>query len=716
MSMAQRPPAVYEPGELDRIRRKLGDIDSEEAKRIASKLGGEVGVERGTPTATNTYRQPRTRQETVTVSVGGRGSAGPRPTRRVEMLSDDQDARPQRAVSPKRKGKGESDPEADYSDDPSVSMKATYTERLKMDRYAGQPEFEIKNSSQTFFSMISLFGEPADPVNSIFVTKRMNEYYGRLEALVASTRTLLPRNNIARAELLKKQDPFALRVLDTIRNWNIERLASDLSRLQAKPRDVVVGDMADILKAFYKPLYILGRLDPEIHVRDAFRALQKQLLMENPVEAKEKYGPHFRSALASYIYLARSVRFLLYPLLLKLLSDKWLSYEDFFMQRRRRFEAFLGVSEAERIKAPAEDYATAVRKAADVSASVTENTETDTTAIVEQEKGNATEESNTETAIDPGESNKAPHPRNRARDRGLETLESLFPQAGWQQLDSWPDLYPYFADVFDLKKSFEMVSPSDALHQVVILMHILEELFYGLRYVEFGTLSKEDKEEERADLVISRIIHEWHDYLEDSLGKEYLPRLTEYARLVDGSPESRTSNYAKRTLTELLWVKRLNFLPYLRFETSITSHPYRKQDSVPLYAAVRELRKILSGVAAGIEEGIKNKSSGPFNGIDNPMEPYNFQIPNPVSKRLDALLGGKNSKKKTNAALVFFALSVVVVLDTIINDKESHAYSDPADCPFRSINGEGIKPVFGVDQRVNADTLFKNSLKNKADQ
>jgi hypothetical protein len=213
--------------------------------------------------------------------------------------------------------------------------------------------------------------------------------------------------------------------------------------------------------------------------------------------------------------------------------------------------------------------------------------------------------------------------------------------------------------------------------------------------------------------VISRIINEWHGYLEDSLGKEYLPRLTEYARLVDGSPESRTSNYAKRTLTELLWVKRLNFLPYLRFESSVTSHPYRKQDSVPLYSAVRELRKVLTGVAAGIEAGIKSKSSGPFNGIDNPMEPYNFQIPNPVSKRLDALLGGKTSKKKTNAALVFFTLSVVVVLDSIINDKDSYAYTDPADCPFRSINGEGIKPLFGVDQRVNADLLFKTSLTTK---
>jgi hypothetical protein len=35
--------------------------------------------------------------------------------------------------------------------------------------------------------------------------------------------------------------------------------------------------------------------------------------------------------------------------------------------------------------------------------------------------------------------------------------------------------------------------------------------------------------------------------------------------------------------------------------------------------------------------------------------------------RLDILLGGKDSKKKTNAALVFFSLSVVTVLDHLIN-------------------------------------------------
>jgi hypothetical protein len=63
----------------------------------------------------------------------------------------------------------------------------------------------------------------------------MNEYYGRLELLVTSTRNMLPRNNVQRTETLRNNSPFAFRVLETIRHWNIERIASELAHLQAKP-------------------------------------------------------------------------------------------------------------------------------------------------------------------------------------------------------------------------------------------------------------------------------------------------------------------------------------------------------------------------------------------------------------------------------------------------------------------------------------------------
>jgi hypothetical protein len=35
----QKPKAIYEPGELDKVRKNLGDISPEEAMRVASVLG-----------------------------------------------------------------------------------------------------------------------------------------------------------------------------------------------------------------------------------------------------------------------------------------------------------------------------------------------------------------------------------------------------------------------------------------------------------------------------------------------------------------------------------------------------------------------------------------------------------------------------------------------------------------------------------------------------
>ena len=41
----KKPVARYEPGELERTRKNLGNIDKEEALKMIKTLGGEIGVE-----------------------------------------------------------------------------------------------------------------------------------------------------------------------------------------------------------------------------------------------------------------------------------------------------------------------------------------------------------------------------------------------------------------------------------------------------------------------------------------------------------------------------------------------------------------------------------------------------------------------------------------------------------------------------------------------
>jgi hypothetical protein len=263
-----------------------------------------------------------------------------------------------------------------------------------------------------------------------------------------------------------------------------------------------------------------------------------------------------------------------------------------------------------------------------------------------------------------------------------------------------------------LKKGIINISPTDPMQQILILMRILNELFFGLRYVSFGNIHGLSGNTERIDGIMGEIINNWNYYIELCFEKEYLPRLTNYIRIMEGSPEERTSIYTKKLITELQWLKRLFFLPFHKFE-SLVPPPFQKGEINPIYVKIKTLRKYLTAVAAGIEQG--NKAGGaeahaPCDGIDNPWDPYVFQVPNPLSIRLDALLG---PKIKNNASLIYFALAVTAVLDYLVNNENSWAYGPQTGPLFRSEKGEGLVPLSGVDKRIDADALFKQVLKQR---
>jgi hypothetical protein len=713
--MAKKAKAVYAPGELDRVRGKLGELDAEEAKRMARILGGEVGYER--TREEDERRKPRTgrvRRETVEMVVGsGRpGSSGSAPKRRVDIVALEgggDEASLKKAVKLRKA--------ADTADDPSVPVKISYFERVKMDRYASQPEFDIKSPSQALFSMLSIFNDPPDYVNPLFVNKRIGDYYRRIEQLVTSTRTLFPRNNLKRSERMKKTSPFVFSILDTIRYWNLERITGDLSKIQSHPRTAKVVEFADILKAVYKPLFILEGLDQEIHIKGSYKLLYKLLYIENPMDAKEKYQDLIRNALVAFGDIRRDVHYLLYPLLLRMLSDRWLPYERFFLERRQRFMAFLNVSPQDQINpadmiAPQGESGGAEKAPAGEGEpeAKEEKPAPESPAAAGQEA--VTEDPDDPEVIERKAKRAALEAEQKALDRGLAVLESLFPKAGWDRLSSFPDLYPYFADTFNLKRGFELIAPTDPLLQTAVLMFILEELLFGLRYVSFGTIIGADGSPIRVEDYLGSIINNWQRYIDLGFNKEYLPRLIEYCRILENTADSRTSVYAKRTLNELHWAKRLYFLPYYKFE-SLGPPPFQKRDTTPIYGEIRLLRKYLSEVAQGIEQGNSQggaEAQAPCDGIDNPWEPYNFEVPNPVSLRLDALLG---AKKRNNASLIYFTLAVTIVLDHLVNNENSWAYEGRPGPLFRSIDGEGHMPLFGVETKIDADVIFRQVMKQK---
>jgi hypothetical protein len=721
---------VYAPGELDRVRNKLGAIDENEAKRMAGLLGGEVGAERFT-------------EKEGSANKGGRIVRTARPAKKTGAALGGTSPAAMRAAARKAgaaASKARAAASAGPMDNPAVPIRLSYFERLKMDRYAAQDEFEIKSFAQTVTSTFAFFNRPPDFISSVFITKRMNQYFQKIETLVNATRTMFPKNNRALNDQIQKASVFVFSVLDAIRFWNIERIATDLARMQARPRGVVLTDFVDILKAVYKPLFILERLNTQAHIKESYKFLYRFLCIEEPMNAKEKYEELILRAVSTYETIENDIRYLLYPLLLKLLSPNWLSYEDFFSQRRNRFMAFLEVKDEDRIipksmeeleaeeeefEEEAEDAGEEASEAAQESAA--ESAEDDALESVAGAANNADAGEKAGAAGGAGSVGatagsagatagaRASNDRQsfitaaqKSLDRSFSFMETLFPHAGWDKMSEFPDIYPYFRSVFRLKKDYELLAPSDAMLQVIVLTRTLQEMFFGLRYVSFSDILVSQTNERLAE-ALGGLINNWPNH-EITFEKEYLSRLTEYCRLLESSDS--TSAYTKRLYNEIQWVRKLFFFPYYRFETFSPS-PIPRNSVKAVYPEIRRLRKLLTIVVSGIETGNKNGGAAVkavCDGIDNPWDTYNFQVANPVSKRLNMLLG---SKKRNNAALVSFSLMVVTILDHITNFEDSWAYPADVGALFRSVNGEGNIPQFGVDEKIDADLIFKQVIKEQ---
>ena len=689
--MAKKPSAIYEPGELEKVRGRLGPVDETEARRIAQKLGGEVGTEKSvvTPPVKKTSYVRRDKGDLSASDHKGRRSGRPVDTAGY----DDGFGRTQAAA------KQANDP----SDDPNIQLRTSYFERIKIDRYAAQPEFEIKSSFQAFISILFFFGDPTDNLNPHFVSSRIGVYYKKIELLVNAARALLPRNNARRSERFKKASPYYLSILDVMRYWDIEHINEELIKIQAQQRQATALDFAEIMRCIYRPIFILEKLNMDNHIKGAFKVLYKVVCVDDPTEQKERIQSIIRTALSAFSDIRLEVHFGLYPLLMKYISDRWFPYEQLFIERRRRFMSFLGLSENDQIQPM------------DPNASLVENADLDAEENINKDEEAAREEGAASDDPEKKAREEAEKVEKKAMDHSVKVLESLFPKAGWDKLEEYPDLYPYFVTTYELRRGYELIGPSDPLQQVAVLMHIIEDICVGLRNVTFGTAVGPDGNPAQINELIGSTIANWRRYIEDSFNKEYLPRLTEYCGIIEHSAESRISSFAKKSLNGLRWIRRLYFLPYFKFE-SVGPPPFQKQDVTAIYSEVRTLRKNLTLVAAGIEKGNRMGGAGAkahCEGINNPWNRYNFEIPNPVSKRLDALL---TPDKRNNTALVFFALSVVAVLDNLLNNENSWAYGENAGPIFRSVENKGVTPVFGVDNKLDADKIFKETMRAKSNK
>ena len=291
---------------------------------------------------------------------------------------------------------------------------------------------------------------------------------------------------------------------------------------------------------------------------------------------------------------------------------------------------------------------------------------------------------------------------------GLKLLNQLFPEAGFDRLDSHPDLYPYFQPLYNFRDGFNMLSPNNPIQFILVLHKIIEDCFHGCSHIKF---KEDDKENRIGSDGIYTIMDEWAAYREDTFEHLYCEPLTDLVNMTYSRQDFPATQMGKKLITSLLWQTTYHFMPNFKFEQLLLEHPADESKYRPLYHRTDFARKFIMNVVKECDAAKATK--GECQLIENPWEHYSFPIPNEVSKRLDVILGAKNKSENTsatNANLLKYILCFIAVLDWWINNPESPAHkTDPMEI-WRVSEKDG-KPLFSVPIRSDQNKLFADAVR-----
>jgi diguanylate cyclase (GGDEF)-like protein len=702
--MAQKYPEKYAPGELQKTRSNLGPLSFEESQRMMRLLGGEIGVERTEDKIEQKYQELK--EETSSSAAYQRQRSG------VER---------KRERTPPGAQKEEQEGETGA---PSFTKKTRekprFIDQVKMNILAARPEYQLKTRAEAIASIFSFLFPVRDTVHPRFIRNGDTIFYQHIEDLVVSIRNLVAFNKKSTSQRMKPS--FYQDVINVLKDWNIETIHWELSRLQKHPRNVSVSRCTVLWRELYKPIVKLMLLDPYYHIELALKRLYRLDILTYPKgsNAEQNIREYYAVVKDELPYILEDLKRRCYPLLMKLCSDTFSPYDRFFDEKQPHILEFLGLA-PEDLLLPPKNESEYRGGAQESEVQGSEEQESDEQEDGEQDRGEGEqEETEGEVAADEDEHEENGQTEEEAAEagegtleeaagetfppevkRGLQLLDQLFPYAGFDRIEQYPDFYAYFQPLFGYPRGTELISPEDPLLTVIVLISIIQELFFGFRSIHFGGVTDDQGRYRDVQELISENTDSWYLFIDELLSKHYASQLYEYCRQIERSVQFKASSYGQKMASDLMWIKRLYFFPYLSFTAVQGPRPSIGSHLPRLYEVTAQLKSILSRVVLNIDR--RNEYSG--DSVKNWNTKYWFEIENHVSRRLKYLLGQQvplgfsdpSITKDSNAMLLLYTLSIITVLDYLINDPESFFYAQEEPPLYRTEPGETHMPCYSVE-------------------
>ncbi|MCR4735007.1 MAG: hypothetical protein K5829_08400 [Treponema sp.] len=636
--------ADWEPGTLDKTRRNIGEIDADEAAAMARKLGGQVMYERSSSNSANpgSSKSGRIVRNTSSSSSSDNGGSSSSKIKGVETVH-----------TPRRK-----------EELPSISKKVN----AAIDKLMMSYEFKIKPNYGFFNFIRTLQKNGTERLLPEFYVYKMKKDIEHMESFTTVIKTLIQIAPATYKSKIASGSETKFKFLRMVAGWSLATIRQENVDIQNKSEPVITADLISYVRNVYKTvltLYYFGsnkipKLIKEIYTDEA----------AYPDSPQDKLSHMAKQAITEWLYIDTEIIKKYYPLLMRMCSDTFELYPDFFTEKIGEILKFTGLHKFD---------------------------------LLLPEKPKEAEKTQ--------EKPKSAPPQKGIKDEtvlmGIKILNQMFPQAGFDRLDEHPDMYPYFQPLFKFDDGFNMLSPENPVQVIMILQRIIEDCFLGCRNIKFAT---NEKAKEGTDSIQS-IMDEWAAYREDTFDRLYCEPLKDLTNSVYSQPDFAKSHIGKRTITSLLWQTTYHFMPNFKFDQLLLEHPTDESKYRPLFHRTDFARKYLTLVINECDAAAKTR--GVVSQIENPWEHYKFDIGGEVSKRLDVLLGAQNKTATTNATnanLLKYTLCIISVLDWWINNPGSPAYAtDPMNI-YRVSASDG-KPQFSVELRKDQNALFIEAIK-----
>lgn len=640
--------ADWAPGTLDRTRKAIGQLDPGEAEIMSKKLGGEVMYERSDGS-----------------SSSGKSSKGTGRLIRQTSSGNSENTSGSDAAASGRRGNGTRRRQEELAT-VTPKLSSLFDKLMMRDEYGIKPNYGL-------FNFIKYFQQNGhEQVVPEFCTVTLKHHVENLSGFITVIKTLIQIAPASYKAKIASGNEIKFKFLRMIAGWTMQSVKLAHIELMDLPQPYVVQDLIPYIRAVYKLL-----IQVYYYGENKIPKLIKEIYTDEvsyPESPQEKLSSLAKEAITSWLYIQNEIVKKCYPLLMRMCSDTFEEYPDFFKIKVADILKFVGLHKYDLLLP---EKAKAVK---------TEDSEKKKKTALAPEKG----------------------VKDQIVMTGIKLLDQLFPQAGFTQLENHPDMYPYFQPLYHFADGFNVLSPENPMQVTVVLLRILEDFFVGCRNIDFKPVSTAVSEEKDS---ISSVMDDWSAYRENVFEKLYCDPLNDLVNQIYSQDDYEDSQFGKKLITSLLWQTQWHFLPNFKFDQLILERPQDESKYRPLFLRTDFARSYFTEAVSLCDKVASMR--GDVSMISNPWDHYKFDISNEISKRLDTLLGGNNTTATTNANnanLLKYTLCILSVLDWWINNPESPAYSTNPRRIYR-ISEEDGKPKFSVPERNDQNKLFAAQIR-----